>query len=62
VLGLSRQNGKKTQLKLKRVSDWMQPVKHVDVLHDAAYREKKKAERKAQRKLRSAAKLKATAT
>jgi prophage tail gpP-like protein len=61
-LSLSRQNGKKTQLKLKRVSDWMQPVKHVDVLHDAAYREKKKAERKAQRKLRSAAKLKATAT
>jgi prophage tail gpP-like protein len=59
TLRLSRTQGMTTTLKLKRVADWMQPVRHVDVIHDAAYRASKKAAAKAKRKAATGAKLKA---
>jgi prophage tail gpP-like protein len=50
TLRLSRSSGKVTRLKLKRPQDWMNPVAHVDVFKDAAYRARKKAETKAKRR------------
>lgn len=50
TLRLSRSSGQVTRLKLKRPQDWMNPVAHVDVFKDAAYRERKKAETKAKRR------------
>ncbi len=59
TLKLSRTQGKITTLRLKRVADWMQPVRHVQELRDAAYRGRKKAEAKIKRKAKTAEKLKA---
>jgi len=60
TLRLSRDAGMTTTLKMKRVSDWMLPPKHLDQLHDAAWRAKRKAAAKARRKAAAKAQLQST--
>ncbi|MFW2176668.1 MULTISPECIES: phage baseplate assembly protein [unclassified Moraxella] len=42
TLKLDRQNGKTTELRLRKFSDWMQPIQHVELIKDTKAKKAKK--------------------